>query len=133
VAPSPKETMPEVIFSSPLVNRFDIEDFRKFFPVEKAFHDDEKGFDYEGLTPKIASYACLRNVVLERYGPLSASAFPVPASPERTPDWLVVVQQSAQEGYVVADRLKYNVIVLVLVGLAGLGIISKLWMDSLNG
>ena len=44
-----------------------------------------------------------------------------------------MVQQYSEEGYMVAERMKVNVLVLVIVGLSGLLLIAKLWFDSFSG
>ncbi|MBI4863169.1 MAG: cache domain-containing protein [Candidatus Riflebacteria bacterium] len=125
---------PQVIFSSPGVNEEDVRDLLGNFPTEIAYREDRAGHEYEGKRSKMASFARLHSVSVERSRPglPVASAFPVAVSPSRNPDWLIVVQQTSQEGYMVADRMKYNVLVLVLVGLAGVAIIAKLWVDSVT-
>jgi hypothetical protein len=131
-----RETMPEVIYTSSGVTAQDITDFQRNFPIDLAYGDvnsQHTGFEYEATMPKMASYARLQLVgVGKAGGPVVTTALPVSISPSRCPDWLIVVQQAAEEGYMVADRLKYNVIMLVIVGLGGLGIIAKLWTDSIN-
>jgi len=46
------------------------------------------------------------------------------------PDWLVVVQQDFDEGVALANRMKYNIVLLVAIGIVGLLVIAKLWWDS---
>jgi hypothetical protein len=129
-----KSEKPEVIFSSRNMKEPDVNDFLTNFPFGRALTEERAGFEYEGQIPKMASYATLHGVAIEpgdRYFG-GRSPFPVPVTPSRLPNWMVVVQQHAAEGYIVAERMKYNIIVLVMVGLFGVLVIAKLWMDSLT-
>lgn len=124
---------PRIIFSSRNMQTNDASDFLSNFPVEKAYGEERAGFEYEGTEPKMASYARVHKVALEpghRF--FGRNPFPVAITPARIPDWLIVVQQQAKEGYLIADRMKWNIGVLVIVGLGGLLLIGKLWFDSLT-
>lgn len=127
------DARPRIIFSSRNIQGDDTKDFLDNFPVERAFQEERTGFEYQGSIPKMASYARVHTVALQpghRF--FGKNPFPVAITPGRIPDWLVVVQQHAAEGYMVADRMKYNIAVLMVVGLVGLLIIGKLWFDSLT-
>jgi hypothetical protein len=127
------DSKPRIIFTSRNMQEPDARDFMANFPVERAFEEERTGFEYAATYPKMASYARIHSVAVRPGNALfGQSPFSVPIQPGRIPDWLIVVQQHAQEGYMVADRMKYNVAVLMVVGLVGLLIIGKLWFDSLS-
>ncbi|MBI4871798.1 MAG: cache domain-containing protein [Candidatus Riflebacteria bacterium] len=114
----------KIIFSSPGFTG--IEEFRQF-DVKRAF-DKEKGSSEYGKTARrLVAYQRLRGMPLKALDPMQTIT---PMTAE-IPDWLVVVQQNAQEAYMVADRMKYNLIILVVVGVIGLLLIARLWVDSL--
>ena len=124
---------PRIVFSSRNMESNDAGDFLTNFPVERAYGEEMAGFEYEGTEPKMASYARVHKVALEpghRF--FGHNPYPVAVTPARIPDWLIVVQQHAKEGYLIADRMKWNIAVLVVVGLGGLLLIGKLWFDSLT-
>jgi hypothetical protein len=125
---------PSAIYSTRNMTRSDLEDFHATFPVERAYGQELVGVEYEGVRPKMASFATRHGGAVDRPDVLVGQIrpFPVAVTPERIPDWLVVVQQYTEEGLMVAERMKWNVIVLVIVGLTGLLIIAKLWIDSLT-
>lgn len=123
---------PRIIFSSRNMQSGDADDFLSNFPVERAYGEERSGFEYDGREPKMASYARVHKVALEpghRF--FGRNPFPVAVTPTRIPDWLIVVQQQSREGYLIAERMKWNIGVLVIVGLGGLLLIGKLWFDSL--
>lgn len=122
-----------IVFSSRNMQQSEADDFLANFPVERAYGEDRAGFEYSEKEPKMASYARVHKVALEpghRF--FGKNPYPIAIAPARIPDWLIVVQQSAREGYLIADRMKWNIGVLVLVGLGGLLLIGKLWFDSLT-
>lgn len=120
----------KVIFSSPGFSGLD--DF-KDFKVAGAFQTGRGTSEYGKKTPRLAAY--------QRIHELAQKSVPDPVSqisnilgggkPSTVPDWLVVVQQNAEEAYMVAERMKYNLIILVVVGVIGLAVIARLWLESL--
>ncbi len=111
----------------------DLEDFNKYFPVEVAYKNKQGGVEYKGVHPKLASYTRIRKMTTKPMIPgLHVLPFPSDITPREIPDWLIVVLQDAAEGYLVADRLKWNIVMLLMIGAVGVFIIGKLWVDSLR-
>ena len=111
----------------------EVEDFNENFPVERAYREKKGGVEYRGNVSKLAAYTRIQRVTTRPFMPtLPTSPFPSNITPREIPDWLIVVLQDAAEGYMVANRLKWNILILLLIGAIGVFIIGKLWMDSLQ-
>lgn len=117
-----------VIFSSP--GFAGLSEF-KHFDTAKAFSKSRGSREYGAKVKRLASYQRIRPLTERVFGTPGNQPFFPPVTPDTIPDWLVVVQQNADEAYLVADRMKYNLIVLVIVGVIGLMVIARLWLDSL--
>ncbi len=118
-----------VIFSSPGFRG--LEDFKNF-KVKKAFLQPKGRGEYNGAKNRLAAHQIIRSLALKPFDPGSLmQPFFNPLTPGTIPDWMVVVQQHSEEAYMVADRMKYNLIILVIVGVIGLVVIARLWSDSL--
>ncbi|MBI3891726.1 MAG: hypothetical protein HY303_09380 [Candidatus Wallbacteria bacterium] len=119
-----------VIFSSPGFKGLD--DFKEF-NIQKAFQQTRGNVEYGVKTPRLAAYQRIQALAINTI--LDVGSQPAPfwesLAPSMIPDWLVVVQQHAEEAYMVAERMKYNLIILVIVGVIGLVVIARLWLESL--
>ena len=111
----------------------DLEDFNNHFPINEAYRKERGGKEYDGKNPKLASYTRIHKMTTKKLIPgIQLLPFPSDITPREVPDWLIVVLQDAAEGYMVADRLKWNIIMLLMIGAIGVFIIGKLWVDSLR-
>jgi len=111
----------------------EVEDFNKNFPVERAYRTKKGGCEYKGKTAKLASYTLIPEMTTRTLMPrIPMSPFPTTITPREIPEWLIVVVQDSSEGYLVADRLKWNIIILLVIGAVGVFIIGRLWMDSVR-
>lgn len=118
-----------IVFSSPGFKG--LEEF-SHFDVRSAFNARSGTAEYGKASPRLAAYRQVRSAALRTLGPsVMPPMFHNPITPGSVPDWLVVVQQSTEEAYLVANRMKYNIIILVVVGMIGLLVIARLWLDSL--
>lgn len=123
-----------VVFSSGGVAAGTVKIFNTLFPVDRAFAKRVGGLEYGlGEDAKLAAYTRLHAVVVNPFSSLLKLPYVTPVTQRDVPDWLVVVQQDASEGYQVANRMKYNIVILVFVGVVGLLIITRLWFDSFAG
>lgn len=110
----------------------EVGDFNRFFPVERAYETKKGGVEYFGQATKLASYTRIREMTMKPLLPgLPTLPYPTTITPREIPDWLIVVLQDSAEGTMVADRLKWNIIILLVVGAVGVFIIGRLWLDSL--
>jgi hypothetical protein len=128
------DTKGAIIFSTPGFHELsDVEEFNRRFPTNQAYQNKKGGVEYFGPNPKLAAYT--RIVEMTRK-PLMAAPFQFPfttsITPREIPDWLIVVLQDSSDGYLVANRLKWNIIILLVIGAVGVFIIGKLWVDSLS-
>lgn len=129
-----------VIFSSAGFQPNEMEDFRTTFPADRAFPSEADGISYgpeEAPSRYLASFRTVKSVsrkglhaelVLPRATLLPS--FTSTVRPRELPDWMIVVQQDFQEGVALASRMKYNIVLLVSIGLVGLLVIARLWWDS---
>jgi len=109
----------------------DLQDFNDKFPIGEAYQNVKGGVEYFGEKAKLASYTMIRGITGKSLLP-SINMFPLLSTISRreVPDWLIVVVQDSAEGYLVADRMKWNISILLIIGAIGVLIIGKLWMDS---
>jgi hypothetical protein len=129
-----------VVFSSAGFRPDELESFRKYFPADSAFPAGAEGISYgprENPAAYLASFRTVRSVsrkglqaelVLPRATLLPS--FTSTVRPRELPEWMIVVQQDFQEGIALASRMKYNVLLLISIGLVGLLVIARLWWDS---
>jgi len=130
-----------VLFTSRAFDDADRRDFKNF-DVDKAYAKAEgKGFmEYDGIPnaqtgqveQRLSSFARIHAIASEPDPlDLGRAMFPIPIKATKLPDWMIVAQQHANEALEIADRMKYNVIALVIAGIFGAMVILKLWFDSL--
>ena len=110
-----------------------LEDFNNFFPIADAYANVKGGIEYKGNPRKLAAYTRIRGVTSRSLmSTINMFPFPTTVSRREIPDWLIVVVQDSSEGYLVADRMKWNIALLLMIGAIGVLIIGKLWVDSIR-
>ncbi len=119
----------KIVFSSP---GFDaVEEFNANFPVKKAFSMEVGGLEYDCGVRKVASFRRVKDVVIKPFDPMAmVMPFMSNVTARELPDFLIVVQIDASHGYMLAERMKWNVVMLIVVASIGLLFIGKLWLDS---
>lgn len=111
----------------------DLEDFNNKFPVGDAYKNNKGAVEYFGERSKLAAYTRVRSIVGKAFLPtMTILPFPTTISQREIPDWLIVVVQDSAEGYLVADRMKWNIAILLIIGAVGVLIVGKLWLDSIR-
>lgn len=117
-----------VIFSSPGFSG--LAEFKNF-RIKAAFERDRGMGEYGSSVHRLAAHQRIRVLPLKPIWDPTGLGGQIPYTAETIPDWLVVVQQQSAEAYAVSDRMKYNLFILVVVGVIGLVVIARLWLESL--
>ena len=128
----------KIVFSSKGLSEEDIQTFQEGFPIEEAFARGGGGVAFSDRKKTRSLLGAYRSVASVSRKGFDAQAVFMPTftstvRPSEIPDWMILVQQDRHEGMAMARRMKFNIILLVGIGLIGLSVIARLWWDSIRG